>query len=50
VFGRHIKIDEPLGATVFIDEMRAVHRLTNRATVPYVSRLIEIKQVRWSAD
>ncbi len=50
VFGRHIKIQEPLGATVFIDEMRAVHRLTNRAAVPYVSRLIEMKQVRWSAE
>ena len=50
VFGKHITTDEPLGSTVFIDEMRAVHRLTNRAKVPYVSRLIELKHVRWSAD
>ena len=50
VFGQHIKTHEPLGSTVFIDEMRAVHRLTNRATVPYVSRLVELKQVRWSAE
>jgi quercetin dioxygenase-like cupin family protein len=50
VFGQHIKTDEPLGSTVFIDEMRAVHRLTNRADVPYVSRLIELKHVRWSAE
>ena len=38
------------GTTVFINEMRAVHRLTNRARVPYLSRLIELKHVRWSAD
>lgn len=50
VFGQHIKTDEPLGSTVFINEMRAVHRLTNRARVPYLSRLIELKHVRWSAD
>ena len=48
VFGQHIKTEEPLGSTVFINEMRAVHRLTNRADVPYVSRLIELKHVRWS--
>jgi hypothetical protein len=50
IFGQHIKTDEPLGSTVFINEMRAVHRLTNRSTVPYLSRLIELKHVRWSAD
>ena len=50
VFGKRIATDEPLGSTVFIDEMRAVHRLTNRAKVPYLSRLIELKHVRWSAD
>ncbi len=50
VFGKRITTDEPLGSTVFIDEMRAVHRLTNRAKVPYVSRLIELKHVRWSPD
>ena len=50
IFGQHIKTDEPLGSTVFIKEMRAVHRLTNRSAVPYLSRLIELKHVRWSAD
>jgi quercetin dioxygenase-like cupin family protein len=50
VFGDHIATNEPLGSTVFIDEMRAVHRLTNRAKVPYLSRLIELKHMSWSAD
>ena len=50
IFGQHIKTNEPLGSTVFINEMRAVHRLTNRAKVPYISRLIELKHVRWSAE
>ena len=50
IFGQHIKTEEPLGSTVFINEMRAVHRLTNRAKVPYVSRLIELKNVCWSAE
>jgi hypothetical protein len=50
VFGQHIKTDEPVGSTVFMNEMRPVHRLTNRANVAYVSRLIELKHVRWSAD
>lgn len=50
IFGARIKTDEPLGATVFIDEMRAVHRLTNRSHVTYLSRLIELKHVQWSAD
>ena len=49
IFGQHIKTDEPLGSTVFINDMRAVHRLTNKAKVPYLSRLIELKHVRWSA-
>jgi hypothetical protein len=50
IFGQHISTNEPLGSTVFIEAMRPVHRLTNRATVPYVSRLIELKHVRWSAE
>jgi hypothetical protein len=50
IFGRRITTDEPLGSTVFINEMRAVHRLTNRANVPYLSRLIELKHVNWSAE
>lgn len=48
IFGRHVKTEEPLGSAVFINEMRAVHRLTNRARIPYLSRLIELKHVRWS--
>jgi len=50
IFGKHISTEEPIGATVFINEMRAVHRLTNRAEVPYLSRLIELKHVNWSAE
>jgi quercetin dioxygenase-like cupin family protein len=50
IFGQHIQTNEPLGSTVFINDMRAVHRLTNRGKVPYLSRLIELKHVRWSAD
>ena len=48
IFGQRIKTDEPLGSTVFINDMRAVHRLTNRAKVPYLSRLIELKHEHWS--
>jgi hypothetical protein len=50
IFGQHIKTNEPLGSAVFINDMRAVHRLTNRGQVPYLSRLIELKHVRWSAE
>ncbi len=50
IFGAKAKTDEPLGATVFINEMRPVHRLTNRAKVRYLSRLIELKHVRWTAE
>jgi hypothetical protein len=50
IFGKKIKTDEPAGSFVFINEMRAVHRLTNRSNVPYISRLIEMKQSRWTAD
>jgi hypothetical protein len=50
VFGKKIATEEPLGSTVFISEMRAVHRLTNRASVTYLSRLIELKHVRWDAN
>lgn len=37
-------------STVFINEMRAVHRLTNRAKIPYLSGLIELKSVRWTTE
>ena len=50
VFGKKISIQEPLGSTVFIDDMRPVHRLTNRSTVTYLSRLVELRHIRWSAD
>ncbi|HWP26009.1 MAG TPA: hypothetical protein VNL39_06670 [Xanthobacteraceae bacterium] len=50
IFGQRITVNEPLGSTVFINDMRPVHRLTNRASVPYVSRLVELKHVQWSAD
>jgi quercetin dioxygenase-like cupin family protein len=50
IFGDRIKTVEELGSTVFINEMRAVHRLTNRAKIPYLSRLIELKSVRWTTE
>jgi hypothetical protein len=50
IFGDKITTHEPLGSLVFMNEMRPVHRLTNRAKVPYLSRLIELKHIRWSAD
>src|SRR5712692_4768259 len=50
IFGQKIKVQEPLGSTVFIDDMRPVHRLTNRSNVTYLSRLVELKHIRWSAD
>jgi len=50
IFGNRIDIEEPLGSTVFIGDMRPVHRLTNRSTLTYLSRLIELKHVRWSAE
>ncbi len=50
IFGQKIKVEEPLGSTVFINDMRAVHRLTNRSKVTYLSRLIELKHVTWTAN
>ena len=50
IFGDTRMTDEPLGSTVFINDMRPVHKLTNRDTVRYLSRLIEIKSVRWTAE
>jgi quercetin dioxygenase-like cupin family protein len=50
IFGNRIKTVEELGSTVFINEMRAVHRLTNRAKIPYLSRLVELKNVRWTTE
>ena len=50
IFGEKRMTREPLGETVFIDGMRPVHRLTNRAGVPYLSRLVELKHVTWEAE
>jgi hypothetical protein len=50
IFGDKIKTHEPLGHTVFIDLLRPVHRLTNRANVPYRSRLVELKHISWAPD
>jgi hypothetical protein len=50
IFGDKITVQEPLGSTVFMNEMRPVHRLTNRSNANYLSRLIELKHVTWSAD
>lgn len=50
IFGNNISTNEPAGSFVFINEMRAVHRLTNKSKVTYLSRLIEMKSVTWSAE
>jgi hypothetical protein len=50
IFGKKISTQEPLGSFVFINEMREVHRLTNKSGVAYFSRLIEIKSVRWNTE
>jgi hypothetical protein len=50
IFGDRIETNEPLGSTVFINNMRPVHKLTNRDRVNYLSRLIELKSVRWTAE
>ena len=47
IFGDKRATYEPSGATVFIDGMRPVHRLTNKAKIPYLSRLVELKHVTW---
>jgi hypothetical protein len=49
ISGRKISTDEPIGTYVFINEMREVHRLTNKSNVTYLSRLIEMKSVTWTA-
>lgn len=49
ISGKKIATDEPAGSYVFINEMREVHRLTNKSNVTYLSRLIEIKSVTWSS-
>ncbi len=48
IFGKKISTDEPHGSFVFINEMRPVHRLTNKSKVTYLSRLVEMKSVTWN--
>ena len=50
IFGDKITVQEPLGSTVLMNEMRPVHCLTNRSKVEYLSRLIELKHITWSAN
>jgi hypothetical protein len=50
IFGDRITVQEPPGTSVFINEMRPVHRLTNRSQVAYLSRLVELKHITWLAD
>jgi quercetin dioxygenase-like cupin family protein len=47
IFGQKIPTQEPIGSFVFINEMRPVHRLTNKSNITYISRLIELKSVTW---
>lgn len=49
ISGRKITTEEPIGTYVYINEMREVHRLTNKSNVTYFSRLIEMKSVTWTA-
>ena len=48
IFGKRFPTHEPMGSFVFISEMRPVHRLTNKSDIVYLSRLIELKSVRWT--
>jgi hypothetical protein len=48
IFGQKIATQEPIGSFVFMNDMRPVHRLTNRSNITYLSRLIELKSVTWS--
>ena len=50
IFGKKIPTVEAIGSFVFINEMREVHRLTNKSSLTYLSRLIEMKTVTWSAS
>jgi hypothetical protein len=50
IFGDTRMTNEPLGSTVFMNEMRPVHKLTNKSTARYLSRLIELKHIHWTAE
>ena len=43
ISGSKVTVDEQLGSTVFINEMRPVQELTNCAKPRYLSRLIELR-------
>jgi hypothetical protein len=49
ITGEKRMTNEPAGDFVFVNDMRAVHKLTNKSSVTYFSRLIEIKSVTWTA-
>jgi quercetin dioxygenase-like cupin family protein len=49
IFGDKLPTHEPLGSIVYIDAMRPVHKLTNKAKIPYLSRLIELKHATLGA-
>ena len=49
ISGRKIATEAPAGTYVFINDMREVHQLTNRSNVTYLSRLVEMKSVTWTA-
>jgi quercetin dioxygenase-like cupin family protein len=50
VFGDERKTHEPAGHIVYMNDARPVHRLTNKADVAYVSRLIEFKDETWTLE
>ena len=50
IFGDKRMTNEPIGSTVFMNEMRPVHKLTNKDKVRYLSRLIELKHISWTAE
>lgn len=50
ILGQTIMTEEPLGHTVFIDQKRPIHKLTNKSDQVYLSRLVEFKAQRWSYD
>ncbi len=50
VLGDKRTVQEPAGSTVFMNEMRPVHKLTNRDRITYLSRLIELKHIRWTVE
>lgn len=47
IFGDKRETHEPSGTVVYRNAPSPVHRLTNVSQVPYRSRLVEFKNVRW---